>query len=139
MTTGILAEAATQAEDFMISGKWLIGAAVAIIPVLGTVWSKAKQAGKTEAQTTRLEPPIPEVPTRKIFTPPTWSDHKALCDRVKRVEDDVSDLRESQQKQFSHLLEAGAEREIRIMDKLDGIARGIHDRIDRILKPSPRA
>ena len=35
--------------DFMISGEWVVGACVALIPVIGAVWLKAKGAGIKEA------------------------------------------------------------------------------------------
>lgn len=51
--------------DFMISGEWVVGALVTLIPIIGAVWIKAKQAGLREATNNiTIQPPIPEVTTR---------------------------------------------------------------------------
>lgn len=112
---------------------------------LGTVATgiiKAFRAGERRGEIKSritLDPPLPEFPTRKVSTPPTWDAHKALCDRVKRVEDDVSELRHAQSLIYKELMTAGAEREVRLGEKLDDIARGIHDRIDKLIAPNSRA
>lgn len=63
----VLANSPTPQPDFMISGNWLIGALIALIPVLGAVWIKAKQAGRTEAQesTVTVKKPVPTVTIRE--------------------------------------------------------------------------
>ena len=128
--------------DFMISGEWVVGACVALIPVIGAVWVKAKGAGVREAtNNVTLQSPVPEVPTRKVTTPPSWDAHQALRDRVTVIEHGLAELRRESTSQYQELLKAGGERETHLSDKLDGIARGIHSRIDEILttRPRPRA
>jgi hypothetical protein len=69
------------AADFMISGKWLIAFVVAVIPVLGGVWIKAKQAGRAEAQDNNvtLKKPVPTIQTREE---PLWATKPDLEDHV---------------------------------------------------------
>lgn len=134
---------AAAAADPMISGNWLIA-------VIGAIASAAalligKMQGERKAASTRLESPIPTVPTSKVSTPPSWDAHRALADRVARLEDDLRALatdmklvKDAQAEQFRQLMVAGAEREIRISDKIDGFARAIHTRIDTHLKPQRR-
>jgi hypothetical protein len=132
------AAAAANGADPMISGQWIIAvigaAASAVALVIG------KMQGRKEAQRTTLESPVPEVPTRKVSTPPSWDAHRALCDRVLRLEDDMKSLHqevkkgmEAQADQFRQLMVAGADRELRISEKLEGFASAIHRRIDETL------
>lgn len=130
----LLAQTAAGHGDFMVSGKYLIAVLVAIIPVLGGVWLKAKAAGKSEGASLRLEDPVPEVPTRKVVVPPSFHQFQALDARVSAVETEVREFRNMLGKQFQHVIEAGMEREVRILDKLDDVARAIHARIDQILQ-----
>jgi hypothetical protein len=99
----------------------------------------AYRKGLKERASMTLEPPVPEVPvtmTRK-FSPPTFYQHTALEKRVSKVEQSVDDLRREQAHQFQTLLQAGEARADRLLDKLDGVARGIHGRIDAMLKDQP--
>lgn len=63
----LIANAAPSQPDFMVSGNWIIGMMIAIIPVLGGVWIKAKQAGRTEATDSNitLKKPVPTIQTRE--------------------------------------------------------------------------
>jgi hypothetical protein len=122
-------------QDFMVSGNWLIAVMVAIIPVIGGVWLKAKEAGKKQAQqdaTVTLKDPVPEMPMRKVSTPPSWSDHQALAARVTNIEDDVKAIRKDQSNQFVKLLESGTERENRLRDHMDSMFSGVYERINQI-------
>ena len=134
---------ANATADPMVSGNW-------IIAVIGALASAAalllgKMQGRKEATETVLKSPVPTVPTSKVSTPPSWDAHRALCDRVSRVEDeframgkDIREMKAEQSEQFRQLMVAGAEREIRISEKLEGFARAIHGRIDEHLKPQRR-
>ena len=124
----------------MISGNWLIAAIGALASAAALILGKNQ--GRKEAQRTTLESPVPEVPTRKVTTPPSWDAHRALCDRVTRLEDDfrsmsgdMKTIKDEQTEQFRQLMVAGAERELRISEKIEGFARAIHSRIDQYLKP----
>jgi hypothetical protein len=121
----------------MIPGEWITGLIVAVIGAVGSVVVAYKK-GAASTRETRIKSPVPEVPTRKVMTPPTWSDHQALKDRVAKVEEATEQLRRDQAGQYRELMLAGAEREMRLADKLDGIARSIHARIDELLKPNKR-
>lgn len=80
MITQMLAEAAP-AGDFQISGNWIIALLVAIIPVLGGVWIKAKQVGRTEAQDSNvtIQKPVPTIQTREE---PQWATRPDLDDHI---------------------------------------------------------
>ena len=118
--------------ETMISGEWLITLVVAVIGALGSAMVAYKK-GVASATVTRIAAPVPEVPTRKVLTPPSWDAHKALCDRVATLEVETKELRRDMAGQYRELMQAGAAREQSITDKLDGIARGIHSRIDKLL------
>lgn len=75
----ILADAASN-PDFMISGNWLIGALVILIPVVGGVWLKGRASGRSEAQENKvtLQKPVPTLTTRNealFATKPELDDH----------------------------------------------------------------
>ena len=135
--TEIIAQAAGQA-DSMVSGNWIIGVIGALASAGALILGKMQ--GRKEAQRTTLESPVPEIPTRKGFTPPSWDAHVALCDRVTRQEaisnemrHDLSEVRKDMANQYRELIQAGQERERNISDKLEGVARGIHHRIDEAI------
>jgi len=135
---------AAAASDPMISGNWIIMVIGAISTGIALVIGKMQ--GRKEAQRTTLESPVPEVPTRKVSTPPSWDAHRALCDRVLRLEEDMKSLHqevkkgtEAQADQFRQLMVAGADREIRISEKLEGFASAIHRRIDETLHSAAQA
>ncbi len=130
---GLLAQ--TPPDDH-VSGKWIIALLVAVIPLVGGVWIKAKQAGKTEVEnlrSVRVEDPVPTVPVIKVFPTPTYHQFQALDARVSAVEAEVREFRAALGKQFQHVLEAGADRQERIFEKIDDVARALHARIDLIL------
>jgi hypothetical protein len=91
-----------------------------------------KKVGET--QRIRLAEPVPPITTYKGTSPPTWDQHSVLRDRVSCLEHTVAEQRRDMAIQFRELLQAGGERELRLAEKLDGIARGIHHRIDEIMR-----
>lgn len=140
----LIALANASPADHMISGDWVIKLVGALFAgaalVLGRYWGRKE----SEATRTRLDEPVPEIPTRKVYTPPSWDAHRALCDRVGRIEADLARIqeemkedRQSASQQYLALMAAGNERELRITEKIEGFARAIHGRIDDYLKPHP--
>lgn len=126
--------------ETMISGEWLTGLAVAVIGAVGSAIVAYKRGAAAGEMT--LKSPVPTVPTSKVSTPPTWDAHRALCDRVLRTENETAELRKDiamvrhdLEAQYREILKAGSDREQSISDKLDGIARGIHHRIDELMQP----
>jgi hypothetical protein len=115
----------------MIDGEWLTGIVVAIIGAVGAIYARTRGRAEGRAENITLGEPVPTVPVQKIYGPVTWDQHKSLVDRVGRLEATTIELRRDMAVQFRELLEAGGQRENRIAEKLDGIARGIHHRIDR--------
>lgn len=85
----LLAE--TSPADFMISGTWLLGFCVGIIPVIGGVWIKAKQVGRAETQDNNvtLKKPVPTIQTREE---PQWATRPDLNEHVARTERHFSDV-----------------------------------------------
>lgn len=119
--------------DPQISGNWVITLIGAIFSGLALLLGK--KMGKAEAQGMRLEDPVPEIPTRtrKISQPPSWDQHEALIRRVTVIESELKQLRDENSREYKQLLEAGAAREHRIMDKMDAIARDWHERMDKLI------
>ena len=123
--------------ETLVSGEWITGLIVAVIGAVGSALV-AYRKGAASVNETRLVPPVPEVPTRKVYHPPSWDQHQALTERVTRVEVSVDDLRKTVSGQYRELMVAASEREARLGEKLDGVARGIHERIDDLLLKHPR-
>lgn len=120
--------------DFMISGNWLIGAGVALIPILGGVWIKAKKAGLSEASNNiTLQSPVPTVPISKVYTPPTYWQHMEVVRRVDKLETGQEEIRKEMGEQFRKLIEVGEERKDKLMDKIDASAKGFHERVNQIV------
>lgn len=97
---------------------------------------RAKQA-EEKVKSLRVEEPVPTVPTRKVPGAVTWDSFAPLVARMDRMERHLDDVRKEQSDQFKELLEAGAAREQRLVDKVDDVARALHSRIDDHL-PRPR-
>ena len=120
--------------DFMISGNWLIGAGVALIPILGGVWIKAKKAGLSEATNNiTIQTPVPTVPITKVYSPPTFSQHMEVVRRVDKLEASHEELRRELAASFRRLIDVGEERKDKLMDKIDASAKGFHERVNQIV------
>ncbi|MEO5713002.1 MAG: hypothetical protein ABIT37_05900 [Luteolibacter sp.] len=152
-TLSILAETAAAAPDQLISGDWLIAIVKAIILALGVggaSWIVAMKKGEAKGKSMRmtLGEPVPEIPVRRVYSPPSFSQHMDLVRRVEKVEEiavdlrndfqqAMTDIRKDSAKQYVEILTAGHERENRLTDKLDGIAKGFHARVDELVKVPP--
>ena len=131
---------ADAAPDAMISGLSPIACIGAIASGIALVIGKKHGRAEAEENNVTIKHPVPTVPMSKVSTPPSWDAHKALCDRMTRQEQisnelrgDLSEVRKDMALQYRDLMQAGAAREQSLADKLDGIARGIHHRIDEII------
>lgn len=113
---------------------------VAVVVALGGGGLIGRKVGKREALAARLEEPVPTVPTQNVPRPVTYDQHSALERRVRVVEADLKDLRDSNSREYKQLLEAGSAREERIMGKLDELISAVHQRIDKLVdrKGGPR-
>lgn len=114
--------------ETMISGSWLLDAipvlASAAAVILGRNIFRAQ--GRKEVQdnhVTLMGQPI----TVKM------EEHFVTRREFDRLEKVTEGLRRDLTTQYKELMHAGAAREQNLSDKLDGIARGIHARIDEIL------
>ncbi len=135
--------------DTNISGEWLTAFVVAIIGAVGGVvaaWKRGVKEGESKKIT--LGEPMPEVPVKRVYSPPSYYQHMDLARRVEKVEEITLDLRNNfhkaveeirrdSAKQYVEILNAGHERETRIGEKLDDIARAFHSRVDDLLKYQP--
>ena len=122
--------------ETMVSGDWITSFVVAVVGAAGAAvvaWKKGEAKGRGDKVT--LQDPVPTVPMSKVSTPPSWDAHRALCDRVTRLEETTQELRRDMAGQYRELMQAGEARERSISDKLDGIARGLHHRIDELMQP----
>jgi len=133
MMMQLLAQAADTGGDHM-TGAWVTGLIVAVITAIFAGF----KGGMAKRQSMTLEEPVPTVPTSKVYTPPTWDAHRAVCDRVSRLEESFGELRREQASQYKDMMQATNGLESRLGSKLDSIAREIHARIDLNLKPGPR-
>ena len=138
-----LAQAAAT-SDPMISGNWIVAVIGALASAFALFYGK-RQGLKEATNNVTLQNPMPELPIRKLLTPPSWDAHRALMDRVLVLEaatlelrKDSAELRRETNLQYHELLKAGGERETHLSDKLDGIARSIHARIDELMQPRTR-
>jgi uncharacterized coiled-coil protein SlyX len=134
----------------MISGQWIIAVIVALVASLGSAgaaWIAAMKKGEAKGRSEKitLQSPVPEVPVRRIYSPPTFSQHMELSRRLESLEERtaksedelqaaVAQIRAEMGKQYVEILKAGHEREIRLSDKLDDIARAFHSRVDDLIK-----
>jgi len=119
----------------MISGEWITAFVVAVITAFGGAFAAYKkgQANPPPSREVTLKEPVAEVPVKRIYTPPTFSQHQDVVRRVGQLESDVRDIRTKQGEQFTRLLEVGEERKDKIFEKIDNMARGFHARVDQIL------
>ena len=142
----------------MISGEWLISFGKMVLVAAGpagAAWIIAFKKGKASKTSTKIEDPVPEVPVKRIYTPPTFSQHQDVVRRVAALEAEAKETREhfegqlrqirsEQHEQFVKLMEAGEMRKDMIFEKIESMARGFHSRVDQIIQdskisnPSPR-
>jgi hypothetical protein len=125
----MLANAAPAADPLDKILPWVTTFVVAVITaVLG------RALGKKEAQSMRLEEPVPTVPTRKVPGIVTWNDLQPLVQRMDRFEKHLDEVRREQTDQFKEILEAGATRAESLRTHMDDFARAIHSRIDDLMR-----
>lgn len=129
----LLAEA-TAGADPMISGNWLIGFLGAAGTLLGIILGHQK--GKA-SQGVTINTPIPEMPFRKVERPVSFDQHNSLEQRVGRIEAHLDVIQRDQASQYRQIIEAGAERELRLTETLHAGLREVHSRLDTILKSNP--
>lgn len=130
----------TYLAEFMISGEWLTTFVVAVIGAFGGLYAKARRDVRkaTESRDVTVKDPVPEVPVKRVYSPPTFFQHRALEERVSRVEADQREMRRENAENFMKLMEAGETRQNRLIDKMDQMARSIHARIDQITHPQTK-
>ena len=134
--------------ETMISGDWILGAIKVVgvaIGAAGSAWIVAFRKGqKSTAKDVRIEEPVPEIPVRKVYTPPTFSQHQDLVRRVTLIEADAKahreyveaqlrDIRREGGEQFVKLMTAGEQRKDAIMESMNDMVRAFHSRVDQLL------
>lgn len=126
---GWLAEACPQ-----VDGAWLTAFVVAVLGAVGSVL--AKRSGKAEGMRDKvtLENPVPEIPIKRVYSPPTYHQHQELERRMEKVEVDMVAIRRELSEQFKELLISNEARSERLMTRLDQVAREIHGRVDDFIR-----
>ncbi len=145
MMLDLLTLAAAAAPDPQISGAWVlelvakifVGIAV-LIGAAWAAWKKAEARFRPKGDVT-IQAPIPPITVFSASGPVTLDQHNALAKRVERVEAEVKEIRIEVGKQYAQILEAGHERELRIMQKIDASARAQHARLDELFGKRPPA
>lgn len=113
----------------------IIGVGTAIAAVV-TAFKRGQSNPKVKAAAT-LQEPVPDLPVRKVYSPPTFWQHKALEDRVAKLESNFEMLRREQHEGFLSLMTAGENRKDMIFEKIDTMARAFHARVDDIVSTNP--
>ncbi len=136
MINQILAEITS--NDTMISGDWMLKLIGAIFTgaalVLGRYWGKKEEANKLS-----LPNPMPEMPFRKVERPVSFDQHNSLEQRVGRIEVHLDVIQRDQASQYRQIIEAGAERELRLTETLHAGLREVHGRLDELFKQTSPA
>lgn len=133
---------ADASPDTLISGNWIIAVIGALFT--GAALLLGKMQGRREASETTLKEPVPTVPTSKVYTPPTFSQHQELVRRVvclenetkehrDYVEGQLRDIRRENSEQFVKLMTAGETRKDAIMENMNAMVRGFHARVDQLV------
>lgn len=126
----------TQQADPQISGQWLIAVIGALFSgaalVLGKYWGRSQE--RTDRAVTISGQPVQ---FQNVPGMASLNDITQLSGRIDRLEVDVRELRSDQATQFRDLMESGAARESRLMDKLDAVASEWHRRLDMLLPAKP--
>jgi hypothetical protein len=131
--------------ETMVSGEWITSFVVGVIGAASAAliaWKKGQAQGRGENIT--LKDPVPEVPVRKIYSPPTFAQHQDLERRVTCIERDAKehrehmdaqlrDIRREQAEQFVKLMNAGEVRKDAIMDSMNNMVRAFHSRVDQLI------
>ncbi|WAC20994.1 hypothetical protein OVA24_06310 [Luteolibacter sp. SL250] len=117
---------------------WISTFTMALIAaILGPILKKRwKEEAKAESSVSISGQPI-RIQNTPGFV--TFNDIKPLTDRMERFDQDLRDLRRDQGEQYRQLLESGQERETRIKEKMDDVARDWHARLDLQFGPKPRS
>lgn len=122
MESHILAQAA---GDTM-SGEYAIRLIVAILVALGGGLG-TYHIGRRRALAVRVADQPVEVSERKPA--PNWAEFSGLSRRVENMERHMDELRDQQGRQYRDLLQAGHDRELRIMAALATMKDAIADQI----------
>lgn len=117
--------------DPMISGNWIIAVIGALASALALFYGK-RQGIKEATNNITLTEPVPTISTRKVLTPPSWDQHKALSDRVLNLEERFTSHERLQTERFIKLMEAGENRKDAILEKFSKDLGQVYDRINQL-------
>ena len=120
-------------SETMIPGDWVLSLVKIIIGGLtggSAVWWITKRNTK---QSVQIEDPS-KVQTERVYSPPTFWQHRALERRVGAIETRQDAMDRENRDNFLKLMEAGEARQNRLMDKMDDMKAAINKRIDEKLK-----
>ena len=128
----LLADAAAANPDPMISGNWILGVLGAAGTLLGIILGHAK--GKASQDVTIKDQPVRFTKDQR---PVSFDQHSALDARVARIENHLDRIERDAGQQYKQLLEAGAEREMRMTEFFGAGLREVHARLDALLSKLP--
>lgn len=129
--------------DVMISGAWLTSITVAVIGAVGAAaavviraQAETRKARKevAESREVTIKEPVPEITTKRSYSPPSFSQHMDVVRRVDVLESDQRALRKDMSDNFMRLMAVGEERKDKIMEKIDDVAKGFHRRVDQLVR-----
>lgn len=138
MVLSLIADAAP--ADPQISGAWLLAAIAKVGSVLvalaGAIFGThklTKRQMERQHSSITIKPPIPTLSVENSNPPhPSWDQHIALAARVTTVELHQEQQRTEQAQRHLIVLQTGHERELRLMEKIDDIAKGIYQRLHEV-------
>ena len=128
--------------ETMISGEWITAFVVAVVGAVGASLAAYKKGQASPKM--KIDEPVPEIPVRKVYTPPTFSQHQDLVRRVTMIEADAKahreyveaqlrDIRREGGEQFVKLMTAGEQRKDAIMESMNDMVRAFHSRVDQLI------
>jgi hypothetical protein len=114
------------------NGLWVSAATIGAIGLAVAGIVKAFKVGEAKGKTqdVNLKDPVPEVPIKRVYSPPTFYQHQELVRRVSLIEAEAKehrehmdaqlrDIRREQAEQFVKLMNAGEVRKDAIMDHMN--------------------
>lgn len=121
------------AADPQISGEWVIRLIGAIFAgaalIAGRYWGRKEKA--SENSVTIKDQPIR---VTKDQRPVSYDQYTALDARVGRMEAHLDAIQRDQGMQYKQILEAGAERELRMTEFFGLGLREVHARLDKLME-----
>ena len=115
-------------------GTFVGGLVTVVIGAVGALFVRTNRRERALMDSVRIHAPVPEVPIKKVTTPPTWDQFQGHDKRLESVEHSVAEIRREHTQHFRDILEAGSNREARITEKIERGDDHIADKLDGIAR-----